>query len=113
MSGATHTIIVPGYRAIARTVDRSWGSGLDVTVCDDRGAVLGRIEFVCHPEFPDFEACQNKSVEQRLAIISERLPDLVARCNEAWSAGLTIHLPLTDALFVPTAKKLREIDNAE
>ena len=103
MSSTIHTIIVPGYCATARVVDRSWGSALDVTVCDDRGTVLGCIEFVCHPEFPDFEACQNKSVAQRLAFISERLPKLVAQCNEAWSAGLTIYLPLNDELFAPAA----------
>ena len=103
MSSTIHTIIVRGYCATARVVDRSWGSALDVTVCDDRGAVLGRIEFVCHPEFPDFEACQNKSVAQRLAFISERLPELVAQCNKAWSAGLTIYLPLNDELFAPAA----------
>lgn len=85
-----------GYFAIARRNDRLWGNSIRVGVFGSNREYLGRLHFACHPEFDDFDRCQQMTTDELLAVVATRLPAGMEQNSftDAWDGGLSFMLHL-------------------
>jgi hypothetical protein len=82
-------------RCVGVRSDAPWGHGLSITIFDEAGVALNKVKFHCHPEFPDFEACQARSTEQLVELVITRLASgvLDAALSSAGDNGMQLLLP--------------------